>query len=395
MVLVQLLPPPATSTRPDRKSLTVPEGHKACNLCEQVLLEAEFKLKYDGSLGSYCSTCDKLVGRGRRRGLTMDAMRSGFKEGSLQGLLESQPVTGSVTAGPAEPRSGAGASSKGCNLCAQELPLSRFRVTAGARVGAYCMECDKLIGRGRRRGLTIDALRTCMVQGRLQETLGLPREGSRSGEGSGASERQARSVSLDGAAAGAPVAGLPASGAASTSARAAFIPGIPGPVAAAARSDAGSHQSGHQDVGGMHSYQHGCVSMHHCHCLHAYDVSVCVSLCVCGCAGGMKKLEDVPWQRRQAAAWRQDKFLRACRASPMAAGTLAAMGAHSMVIGHAVLPAGAVEGVTVHPEVGEQAPHASLKRDLEGTQPGGDRNRPRVAAPSADPERTDSETLSD
>lgn len=36
-----------------------------------------------------------------------------------------------------------------------------------------------------------------------------------------------------------------------------------------------------------------------------------------------------------------------------------------------------------------------LKRDLEGTQPAGEKRRPKISAQSADPERTDSETLSD
>lgn len=267
---MQLLPPPATSARPDRKALSVPDGHKACNLCEQVLSEADFKLKYDGSLGSYCSQCDRLVGRGRRRGLTMEAMRAGFKDGSLHAHLESQPVTGSVTPAPADGRAGDG--TKACNLCSHELPLTRFRVSSGARIGAYCMDCDKLIGRGRRRGLTIDMLRTCMVQGVLHETLSLPREGSRSGEG--ASEPLAQSMSRDGTAASGPVPGLP-NGASITSAQ---LPLFPAPIgAAAAHSDCVSPQPGAKQEELPRDQQIGCVSL----------LPAAASLCACpvGCCG--------------------------------------------------------------------------------------------------------------
>lgn len=253
---MQLLPPPATSARPDRKAQAVPEGHKVCNLCESVLEEAAFKLKYDGSLGSYCSPCDKLVGRGRRRGLTMEAMRTGFKDGSLHGLLESFPVTGSVGAGPADPRTSSG--SKECNLCARELPLSSFRVSAGTRVGAYCIECDKIIGRGRRRGLTINALRQFMEQGQLQEVLGLTKEGSRSGEGSGTSEAPAHSLSLDAGAAGGSAAGLQSAGSAALSV---LLQAQQARGTAGVRSDAaGGSPPGMDAAGSSQGQQHGCAA---------------------------------------------------------------------------------------------------------------------------------------
>lgn len=55
-------------------------------------------------------------------------------------------------------------------------------------------------------------------------------------------------------------------------------------------------------------------------------------------------------------------------------------------------------GVAAAAPAGELAGRASptgLKRDLEGAGPSGARQRPKVSAPSADTERTDSETLSD
>eukprot|EP00892_Ulva_mutabilis_P004784 jgi/Ulvmu1/2678/UM014_0134.1 len=325
-----LLPAPSTSARPDRKTKDVPDGYKVCNLCESVLAEAAFKLKYDGSLGSYCSTCDKLVGRGRRRGLTMEAMRSGFKDGSLPGLLDSSPVTGSVGAGPAEAREGAaaaGAGSKECNLCARQLPLSNFRVSAGTRMGAYCMECDKLIGRGRRRGHSIDALRQFMAAGQLQDVLGMLRDGSRSGEGSGGSEALARSLSLEAGGAGSSGAGtaLQSSGSAALMQAQQTL----GPVGG------GGTAAGADAAGLAQSQQHG--------------------------------------------------------ASLMAVPTPVMLAAHRARYGAAGV-AGAVSGGEA---AGGSCSASGLKRDLEGAQLGWERQRPKVSAEQADPERTDSETLSD
>ena len=169
----------------------MPEGHKICNLCENVRAQSNFKLKYDGNHSSYCNACDKLVGRGRRRGLSMDVMRASFKDGTLQHLLDTHPIV-QVAAGPAgggveeggiaastsAPASGmlpgvaaVGGSSaprvKNCNLCSKDKAVENFRIVSGGRIGAYCIDCDRLIGRGRRRGLSIDEIRAAQADNTL------------------------------------------------------------------------------------------------------------------------------------------------------------------------------------------------------------------------------------
>jgi hypothetical protein len=144
---LQLVPPVAQSNRPEKHQRDIPDGHKSCNLCANVLPQSEFKLKYDGHHCSYCNACDKLVGRGRRRGLSMEAMRNAFQSGALLDLLDKQPIVGCAAGSPALKSS---MTTKVCNLCKQELMVSRFRTVSGGRVGAYCVECDRLVGRGRR-----------------------------------------------------------------------------------------------------------------------------------------------------------------------------------------------------------------------------------------------------
>ena len=136
----------SASSRKERRTQHVPEGHKICNLCENVRAQSHFKLQYDGNHCSYCTTCDKLVGRGRRRGLSMDTMRASFKNGTLQHLLCTHPIV-QVAAGPsggAGEEGGLAASTstlatlavgvssaprvKNCNLCSKQKAVENFRI---------------------------------------------------------------------------------------------------------------------------------------------------------------------------------------------------------------------------------------------------------------------------
>ena len=175
----------SASSRKERRTQHVPEGHKRCKLCGNVRAQSHFKLKYDGNHYAYCSTCDKLVGRGRRRGLSMDTIRASFKDGTLQHLLCTHPIV-QVGAGPAGgagedgglaaststlATSAMGVSSaprvKNCNLCSKDKAVEHFRIVSGGRIGAYCIECDRLIGRARCRGLKLDEIRAA----RADDTL--------------------------------------------------------------------------------------------------------------------------------------------------------------------------------------------------------------------------------
>lgn len=134
----------------------------------------------------------------------MDVMRASFKDGTLQNLLDTYPIV-QVAAGGAEGggeeggvaastsalasgmfggAAGAGGSStprvKNCNLCSKEKPVENFRIVSGGRIGAYCVDCDRLIGRGRRRGLSIDDIRAAQADNTLDSLLGIA-----SGDGGG------------------------------------------------------------------------------------------------------------------------------------------------------------------------------------------------------------------
>jgi hypothetical protein len=164
---VQVLPArPAQSVRARLFPEAVPPGQKVCNLCEQSLPLGLFKHKYDGSLCSYCEQCDHLVGRGRRRNLSMDAMRAALRGGTLSALLEQSVPQTAPGRAPLAP-------SKACNLCAQELPSEVFRVVCGGGRCSYCLPCERLVGAGRRRGMPIADLRTSYHAGTLANLLGM------------------------------------------------------------------------------------------------------------------------------------------------------------------------------------------------------------------------------
>lgn len=123
----------------------------------------------------------------------MDVMRASFKDSTLQHLLDTHPIvqvagggvgeegaaasTSALASGMFSAAVGAGGSStvrvKSCNLCSQEKSVDNFRIVSGGRVGAYCVDCDRLIGRGRRRGLSIDDIRAFQADNTLDSLLGM------------------------------------------------------------------------------------------------------------------------------------------------------------------------------------------------------------------------------
>lgn len=71
------------STGPSRKLEPCKPGHKRCNLCSRELQMENFTVTSKG-WSSYCGDCDKLVRRGRNKGLVIEDMRSAYKEGNLE-----------------------------------------------------------------------------------------------------------------------------------------------------------------------------------------------------------------------------------------------------------------------------------------------------------------------
>lgn len=71
------------STGPRRTQEPCKPGHKRCNLCTRELELECFAVTSKG-WSSYCGECDKLVRRGRNKGLVVEDMRNAFKEGNLE-----------------------------------------------------------------------------------------------------------------------------------------------------------------------------------------------------------------------------------------------------------------------------------------------------------------------
>jgi hypothetical protein len=137
----------------------------------------------------------------------MDVMRTLFKEGTLQHLLDTQPVVSGGTGGGGEEGVAASTSAlateaaaaaaaggsdtprmKSCDLCRKNKPMESFRIVSGDSLSAYCRDCDRLIGRGRRLGLSIDDIRTAQDDNTIDSLLGMAfkDEGDTSGMATGA-----------------------------------------------------------------------------------------------------------------------------------------------------------------------------------------------------------------
>lgn len=171
---MQITPPSATPARAQRVVHKAPEGKKVCNLCEVAKALSDFMLKTDGGMYSYCLDCQKLVGRGRRRGLGMETMRKEYHKGALEHLLDAAPVVAQGSAADAS-ISGEGEpeGAKKCNFCRIQKALSHFKRMKGNKLSAYCKDCDKVVGRGRRKGYGVDEIREAYANGTLAALLGL------------------------------------------------------------------------------------------------------------------------------------------------------------------------------------------------------------------------------